>query len=246
MYYIIYGLAFHMAGLRRTLFLLGVALFVGPQILFIFPVWFLGCLTYDAYQFARKRTGSLWVASTAIIVCGLLALLQPRVVGHVNAKAHSVVGSVISGLPTRMMPALQRADPLYYPVGIATSMVTLWALLLLDRLSLRNNNALRIIRRVADGTFSLYLLHFPLLVMIAAVIPYDHRNSVAKILIMLIVTVFCIWVAGPLDKIKLLMRDRLRALAHGKEIGKLEQRKRTKLAGVGLLASRTPTETDGE
>ena len=48
----------------------------------------------------------------------------------------------------------------------------------------------RAIRFIAEGTFPLYLLHFPLYVLAAAIVPYNHASTSAKLL--LFITVFAL------------------------------------------------------
>jgi peptidoglycan/LPS O-acetylase OafA/YrhL len=62
------------------------------------------------------------------------------------------------------------------------------------------------IRFIAEGTFPIYLLHFPLLVLIGAAIPYNHASSVAKVVIVLTVAILGILTGPPLNYLKKALR----------------------------------------
>jgi peptidoglycan/LPS O-acetylase OafA/YrhL len=96
-------------------------------------------------------------------------------------------------------------------VGICSSLILFALLLALDRVSLsRSAPWARTIRRIADGTFAIYLMHYPLLVLalFLGFLRLDHifTNS-------LTVTVICIllvFLASPIDRLKQIMRSVLK------------------------------------
>jgi peptidoglycan/LPS O-acetylase OafA/YrhL len=67
-------------------------------------------------------------------------------------------------------------------------------------------------RVLAEGTFPLYLMHFPLYVLIAAVVPYNYANPVSKIAMLLAAIASGVLLAFPTNRIKDRMRNRLRDL----------------------------------
>jgi peptidoglycan/LPS O-acetylase OafA/YrhL len=54
------------------------------------------------------------------------------------------------------------------------------------------------------------VIHFPLYVLVASVIPYDHGNPVAKIAMLLAAIAFGVLLAFPTNRLKEAMRNRLR------------------------------------
>ena len=72
-----------------------------------------------------------------------------------------------------------------------------------------HTNTVKAIRFIAEGTFPLYLFHFPLYVLIASCIHYDHGNPVSKILMFISVLVLGILAGHPCN----LLKTKLRSMA---------------------------------
>ena len=86
----------------------------------------------------------------------------------------------------------------------------LWLLLLLDRAKLRRPyTGSRVVRQVAEATFSLYLFHMPLLMLIAAFVPYDRGSSVQKIAVLAVVLLASVAIDIPLARLKGVLRSTL-------------------------------------
>src|ERR1700722_3682883 len=49
-YYALFGFILYLRGSQRILAWLTVFLFIGPTVFLMFPLWLLGCATYDAYE----------------------------------------------------------------------------------------------------------------------------------------------------------------------------------------------------
>jgi peptidoglycan/LPS O-acetylase OafA/YrhL len=99
----------------------------------------------------------------------------------------------------------------YYRVGIPAAFLMLWLLVAVHGLTVEARSRwARSVRILAEGTFPLYVVHFPLYVLIASVIPYDHANPVAKIAMLLAAIAFGVLLAFPTNLIKDAMRNRLR------------------------------------
>jgi peptidoglycan/LPS O-acetylase OafA/YrhL len=73
----------------------------------------------------------------------------------------------------------------------------------------RNHAAVALIRRVADGTFALYLIHLPLFMLFAAYVPYDHASTWQKLILLTLTTAIAVALAGPADSLKLWIRKSL-------------------------------------
>jgi peptidoglycan/LPS O-acetylase OafA/YrhL len=94
-------------------------------------------------------------------------LFDPLFYPHLNTMANSV--------PVR---------PADYAFGLVWTMVFMGLLLLARRIAINPATTfVRTVRFISEGTFPIYLTHFPLYVLIAACVPYNHANPLPKIII---------------------------------------------------------------
>jgi peptidoglycan/LPS O-acetylase OafA/YrhL len=202
LYYVLYGLAFYLSGWRRWLGVGVMLLAVGPRVLYLAPLWLAGCLAHDVYQ--------RWNASgkTARNLDWLLA-------GCVAFAAALLVATRVS---TRLSEALRhgqayliakddRIPPKDYLFGLLGTIVFLRLLVILRRIEISpDSRTVWAIEFISEGTFPLYLLHFPLLVLIAACVPYDHGSAWQKILVFFAVFAVGVLAGHPCNKLKMKMR----------------------------------------
>ena len=208
MYYIFYGILF-LGGKSKWLFALALAVMVGAPILYLMPLWLLGCLCYDVYQ--RLRTSRF-----ALVVFAALSLLSTylscRAIHSIHFAAHfawqqrlPILGDLTLfgyARPVHTL-GLRRATENFYLVGLPAALIMLSLLLLVSHLpQIQSKTIITRVRYIADGTFTLYLIHFPLLVLAAAVIPYDHASSAQKWTIFAVIVGLSIWLAGVFDQLK--------------------------------------------
>jgi peptidoglycan/LPS O-acetylase OafA/YrhL len=218
-YYAIYGVAVFGRGAWRVAGLVLLCFVLGPPILFLLPLWLVGCVMHDVYQQLRVRAGRLGhnqsgTGRGTLIVVGVSALLC--VIGSIIFNLQDVTRptfSRLSGLPiyvsmkSHHIHLLQRASLRFYVIGLQTAVVMLLLLLALERTKMSSDHwAADAVRRVADGTFSLYLFHLPLLFLAAAYIPYDHASSIQKLTLLSGVTAICLVTEPWLDRLKKWMR----------------------------------------
>ena len=160
----------------------------------MFPLWLLGCAAYDAYQdgtLKKKSLAKLFLLSLLSIACihGSRALIE-----HFHARWF-YIGRLVPWMDT---------------VAIATVLLLLPACIALRNLEISENNlAVRIIRKVAAATFPLYLIHFPLSVLLAAVVPYPHASLWAKLALLATALTLSILLAGLCDNLKDYLRNKL-------------------------------------
>jgi peptidoglycan/LPS O-acetylase OafA/YrhL len=208
LYYGIYGCAFYLRGAWRWITVFGLIALGGAHIALLFPLWILGCVLYEIYDRLTTRPAGwrLHLSFAAIGTAGLL-LWRPAVTAIFALK----------GGMTRFLMAHHHQPPNlywmrdYYRVGIPAAFLMLWMLVAVHglRVDARSWWA-RGVRVLAEGTFPLYVVHFPLYVFIASVIPYDHANPFAKIAMVLTAIAFGVWLAFPTNRFKDGMRNRLR------------------------------------
>jgi peptidoglycan/LPS O-acetylase OafA/YrhL len=218
LYYAIYGLLFYRVQGRQPLCFL-LLLLAGPSIALMFPVWLIGCLTFDMYQRFRKSRIGVYVSS--FVFAGILCVLftaraQIRNFAAVTDEAHRTawLSRLLVQLPhhelvfaSGRVPWLARASASFVGVGLITAVFMTWALLLLERLNLEVSARIaRWIRFVADSTFALYLLHLPLLILIVSVLGKPIHGWWLSVLTLGLIIFACVGLALPMDAFKRKLR----------------------------------------
>jgi peptidoglycan/LPS O-acetylase OafA/YrhL len=208
LYYAIYGCAFYLRGARRWIAVAGLIALGGAHIAFLFPLWLLGCLVYEIYERLTARTIG-WrtqLSFAAVAVTGVL-LWEPAVVA-IFALKNEITQFLLAH--HHQPPNLHWMRD-YYRVGIPAAFLMLWLLIAVHGLHVNARSPwVRSMRLLAEGTFPLYVVHFPLYVLVASVSPYDHGNPVAKIAMLLAAIAFGVLLAFPTNRIKDAMRNGLR------------------------------------
>ena len=163
-YYIIFGVAMFVPKPWRALALLGCGLIIGPQILLLLPVWWAGVGLY------RWR----WLAQTSQAFCWCLVVLSVLgIIGYHELAIYKAQARWTEQL---------LGEPLYQKLGTANLFLVDYVLALLvfcnfagmrgiaDSLAPLLLRIERPVRWLAGYTFTLYMLHQPLLLFWAAVI----------------------------------------------------------------------------
>jgi peptidoglycan/LPS O-acetylase OafA/YrhL len=206
-YYVFYGVLFF-GGRTKWWWALGLALLVGPPILYLLPLWLIGCLCYDVYQRARAWRGSVWVAGVLTVVAGAVSYrvkVSPWLPGFSSWNQNVVALSDLPGLGFLEVNRVGflRASQHFYLTGIPATLLLLFLLLLATRLpQVTSKRFTALVRKVAEGTFTLYVIHFPIYVLIGAVVPYDRRSPGQFGAIFLLVVGLSIWLGNYLDGFK--------------------------------------------
>ncbi|MFD0750776.1 acyltransferase family protein [Mucilaginibacter calamicampi] len=158
-YYTVFGLwFFRKPGLKSTLLLILAIVVAGPKIILMMPIWIMGYLAY-------RLPGPNISPALAWCLIGLTFLS----------------GAVVAAfLPP--LPYVIHLKPLYY----ANQFFTDWVLALFVSFALwllPNGNGSKVsskpanlLRKIADLTFPLYVLHFPLIVLWKATIGIQYDN----------------------------------------------------------------------
>ncbi len=201
LYYVAYGLFFYLRGWRRVLALAIWLALAGPQVLFLFPIWILGCVAYDLYQSIRVHRSAKISAGAVLIP---LAFLAPFAIER--------LASLPNPLTFLHQPPM-RASMFALATGIFASAFMLLLMLLSDLIRLAPGNLwVRRFRHVADGTFAIYLMHYPLMVLASALNLYNPRTPARTVVVTVAIVLLLILAAGPLDLLKTSMRTHLRRL----------------------------------
>lgn len=208
LYYAIYGCAFYLKGALRWICAAGLILLGGPHPFFLLPLWLLGCVLYEAYErlVAMPRRGLVHAGFAGAALLG--ALLWRPVVAVLFAIRH-LMGSFLLAHHA-YVPNLYWVRS-YYHVGVPAAFLMLWLLVAVDGLRVPAHAAWpRVVRVLAEGTFAIYLVHFPFYVLIAALIPYNHASVVAKLTMLGSAIALGVLLAFPANRLKDAMRSGLR------------------------------------
>jgi peptidoglycan/LPS O-acetylase OafA/YrhL len=208
-YYVFYAVGFYLAGMRRAFWLIVAAILAGQHILLLLPLWLIGCLAQDIYQRARDPKISLRKLNLTFLAVGAG--------GVVLLPAAVTVLIYLKGFLTRFLWAHHHAPInlhwvyVYYAEGLPVVFVLLWAMLLFDRLKVAEKAAwVKWVRLLSEATFPLYLLHFPLFVLLVAIFPNARANSVFKLGMLLVCIAISALLAKPTVHFKNYLRDLLR------------------------------------
>jgi peptidoglycan/LPS O-acetylase OafA/YrhL len=177
-YYILFGIAFYLRGLRRILLLaLAIAAF-GVKVLALMPAWLLGVAVYRALKAdARATQATLWT----------LALAPPL----------AYAGFQATGLPAQLMTvseallgsgtieALRFSDEFLWNglLGILVALHVYGTGALLRGPAIRPR-AVTAVRWLAGATFSLYLVHYPVMQLLDAVLPATADPSLRQLVLL--------------------------------------------------------------
>ncbi len=192
-YYAFYGFFFYLTGKKRILGLAMVFALSGLPILLLMPAWLLGCVTFDVYSAGRfnLRSALQFLGLSSLIIA--VEILRQYGLHHLDfgwRMAHSLI---VQGY-----------------VSIPTALVMLCGSWLLKNYPVKQQHTLvRSIRWFANSTFVLYLIHFPLMVLIASAIPYNRKSATAQLLLAAVVVLIAASVTGLTDRLKNAMRSSL-------------------------------------
>ena len=208
-YYVFYAVGFYLAGMRRAFWLVIAAVLAGQHILLLLPLWLIGCLAHDLYQRARDPKIPLRKLNLIFLAAGAgAAILFPLVVRTLI---------YLKGFVTRFFWTHHHAPInlhwayIYYVEGLPVVFGLLWAMLLFERLQVAEKAAwVKWVRLLSEATFPLYLLHFPLYVLIVAIFPNQRANSAFKLGMLMVCVAISALLAKPTVHFKNYLRDLLR------------------------------------
>ena len=192
-YYVAFGIALYLRGRKRIAGFLILFLLIGPTIFLMFPLWLLGCAAYDAYQNGvnKKSLRRLLSLSFLSIAC---VHGTPLLIEHFHARWFYI---------GRMAPWMDT-------VAIATVAIILPSCIALRNIRIsRARLAVRIIRKLAAATFTLYLIHLPVFVLLAVVVPYSRDTLWGKLVLLAAAITLSVLLAGPCEAFKNYLRRRL-------------------------------------
>lgn len=208
-YYVFYAVGFYLAGTRRVFWLLVAAILAGQHILLLLPLWLIGCLAQDIYQRARSPKISLKKLNLTFLAVGCC--------GAVVLPVTFRLLIYLKGFVTRFFWAHHHAPInlhwayIYYEEGLPLVFALLWVMLLFERLQIAEKAAwVQWVRLLSEATFPLYLLHFPLYVLLVAIFPDQRANPWFKLGMLALCIAISALLARPTVQFKNYLRDVLR------------------------------------
>lgn len=213
-YYVFYAFAIFLRGWKRIATCTVFALLVGPQVLFLLPLWWLGCWMYDAYhRIHSRRAGGI---ALAILVFWFAVSLLARLagMGRMPFEPASILSSIanLTNPLALLGQSIRRATMFAYAAGIVGALLIFLSLLAGELISIPKNTAwAQSIRRIADGTFVIYLFHYPVMLLLAYAGFFHEGHFSANIAVLAAMICALIVLARPLDALKRRMRRGLHA-----------------------------------
>lgn len=183
-YYMLFWVFCYFSGTKRNIGLAIVCLIIGYKILILLPVWVFGVLAYnysDKIKLSVKSASVLFTVTLAIIICltffwDFSLFTDKFVFGHPPLFFSSqfvfdwIFGAIFA---TNLFSLTYIASDFSLPKSIES-----------------------VIKYLSSVTFSLYLFHFPLLVLFGALIPYDKSSYLQTVsLLGVIVLIVCLLAA---------------------------------------------------
>ncbi len=177
-YYVMFGLFVFLPGLWRWLAVVAVAAFIGPKVSILFPLWLMGVGAYYVCRAKYFTQNAGWV----------LLIVPP--LGFAGWEASDLYSPIrqydyFSFTAVRLASTLQD-----YFIGAMFALHLIGFATVSDRFAPFLEKHARAIRWVAGATFSLYLIHMPLLHFMVAVSPWPIE-SLMNFWWVLIATLVC-------------------------------------------------------
>lgn len=187
LYYLFFGVAVFSKGPKRIGLMLIVFMLMGPSILLYLPLWCLGVLCFKLIKRVQLSFSvSAWLYLMSLL--GLFYFLRGEVQSEVNAfVALHIYDGVYKFL---LEPADHFASDYLLGMVVFLNIFSAYHLTCSSNFFKLGQKANTWIKEASAHTFSLYLLHMPMLFFISALFPYDANSSVNLVL--------C-WVAVPLS-----------------------------------------------
>jgi peptidoglycan/LPS O-acetylase OafA/YrhL len=166
--------------------MLAIAVIVGPKILLLLPVWLLGVAVYR-----RNTRGPLGAGSGALLFGGSIALYAAfRACGLRDALLEWTYALLGKGFVRgELMWSDEFLSAQVIGLLVACNFVGFFALS--DRLAPWMARGERVIRDWAGYTFSIYLFHYPLLQLLAALSPIPPDSPAAAPVLFVLTVLGC-------------------------------------------------------
>nr|WP_293834710.1 acyltransferase [uncultured Arsenicibacter sp.] len=175
-YYLLFGLyCFKKENKSFKILSILFGLIVGPKVLLMFPIWFMGVLSFETSKYRENfKYGFVLFLFFLIILLIIAAYLPP-------------------------MPFSLGKYPLYFSNQFITDYILggiiAWALWVLPKQSYKaisNTKFICYLRKIGDLTFSLYVLHYPFLVLYISIFSVEKGDVSSFVLCISVIVAICL------------------------------------------------------
>lgn len=200
-YYLFFFLVTYLEGRRRVALTLAWAVLVGPKILLYLPIWLMGVLAQRIVL--RQRAPNVRLGALLSLLSLALFLATKSVLGDFAANMYKTYP-----LDREIL------NFVYFSlIGLSVAILIVGASLALDALPPLRPAATRVVRWLAGGSFTLYLVHQPLLLLASALIEPVERRVALAVVATAAVLVVCYLLAECAERRKHVYSDMLRGKA---------------------------------
>lgn len=194
LYYIFFAVTFYFSGWRRWVYMVPVLLVMGPSVLLYLPVWLAGVFCFwvkDRVTINTWFAGIGYIASLFAFFIGCSESFQSAINGVWQENENLLSNGYILNTAKNFL------SDYYLTVVVVLSIF--FANSLFNSIHFRLNAAVvTFIKTVSAHTFSLYLLHMPLLFLLNAVFPFSSFGyftvAAALVIIPLIILLISRWI----------------------------------------------------
>ncbi|HEX5152906.1 MAG TPA: acyltransferase [Parafilimonas sp.] len=179
-YYIIFALVYFKWGNLRGMFALAlVCLFIGPKILAMFPIWCFGWFAYKIKTLNIRPFIARIISLLFLVTAVLLMKILPEYPNKVGYKPLYMANAFISDMLTGFFAA-----------------ISMWFLPTNTERRLNNSASVSRFRFYANLTYPLYLLHFPILVLLSTILHNYNFAAINNYFIGLVSTLILCFLLG--------------------------------------------------
>lgn len=188
-YYVVFGVVTFLQGTKRWWLFLLIIIFLGPKILLLMPIWWLGVFIYRS-RMLKDMSKFIAVLLFVVSLLGLVCYVYFHVSkvgwnlleGWLGETLHKELSYSRYVLSDYLLALLISAH--FVSVNVLASTALVWL-----------NSYAKLIRYTSSFTFAIYLFHQPLLLFFSALIGEGEVNFRDYSLI-LCCTLFSIWALG--------------------------------------------------
>lgn len=212
-YYVLFGIAFYLSGARRLVLLAGFALLFGIKVLALMPAWLLGTAVYQALKSGSGLPRNVLRAMALMppLVYGLLLAVDTP--GYLLASTTALLGS-------SAVEALRFSSEFLWNalIGLLIALHIYGMGSLLEGRSPHPRLAAAI-HWFAGASFSLYVVHYPVMQFLSAVLPQSADLVTRHLLLLGGTLASCLVFAQIFERNLHLLRRGLKRLCERKPAG---------------------------
>jgi len=188
-FYMIFGVATFIKGRLRFVLITLMCILLGPKILLLFPVWLLGVGIYHMTKHRQVPQILGWFLFIMSFVA-IIAYFQLGVKATLDTLTEAIIGEKLF---EHLLWSKFFASSYLIAFAFAANLIGFYSIA--DNFSRFFKQLERPIRYLASFTFTTYLMHFPLMLLLVALIP-GARENYSDLALLFIVMAVAIYIIG--------------------------------------------------